>query len=206
MGKWQDPLTGKIHSVYQFKENEIICTFRNIKLDQIILRGKSDKLWLLFTSTHFWPIFLFYTNGFLVFPGGIKWERWPEFKELKDCKNLIAASAYFLTAIGKFFQGTRLSPLKFEVFLIFSYFLRFLVLSHSATRKPIHIRSLLWWIPSSVWPNWFYLWTIKILSWTKNWKVPKYYDQHCRYSLMSILVCGYNFSTKLICMALISGV
>ena len=46
-------------------------------------------------------------------------------KELKDCKNLIAASAHFLTAIGKFFQGTRLSPLKFEVFLIFSYLLRF---------------------------------------------------------------------------------
>ena len=36
------------------------------------------KVSFYFLSTHFWPMFPFYTFGFLVFSRGIKWEHWPE--------------------------------------------------------------------------------------------------------------------------------
>ena len=40
----------------------------------------------------------------------------------------------------------QMSPPKFEIFLIFPYFLRSYVLSRSATREATHIPSLLYWI------------------------------------------------------------
>ena len=65
-----------------------------------------------------------------------------------------------------------MSPPKFEIFLIFPNFLRFLVLGLSATRE-----ELVYQVCYTRYQVSFYLWWIG--SVLKYCKVPKYYDQDC---------------------------
>ena len=75
-----------------------------------------------------------------------------------------------------------MSPPKFEIFLIFPYFVRFQALSRSATREAARFPSCYTRYHAS-----FYLWLIRYVS--KYCKVPKYYDQDCLkiFSLLSTL-------------------
>ena len=82
-----------------------------------------------------------------------------------------------------------MSPHIFEIFLIFFYFLRSLVLSYLPTHEATCIPSLLYKVS-------FCLWLIR--SVLKHCKVPKYYDQDCLkiFFLPSTLPMMIQISTK----------
>ena len=75
-----------------------------------------------------------------------------------------------------------MSPLKFEIFLVFSYFLRSYVLSRLTTYEPT-------WIPSLLYQISRFVLLVVNRSVLKHCKVPKYYDQDCLkiFFLLSIL-------------------
>ena len=74
-----------------------ICyTFKNIhKIFKVLLGPAKKNCFLVWFLTHFYPMFPFYTPwkhyktcGFLVLPGGIKWEHWPAMDQSTECRNV----------------------------------------------------------------------------------------------------------------------
>ena len=88
-----------------------------------------------------------------------------------ECFLIVVDYCFLMSLISAGGLATGFPP-KFEIFLIFLYFLRSYVLSRFATRKIKRITSLLYQISR------FVLLVVNRIF-TKTFKVPKYYDQDC---------------------------
>ena len=120
------------------------CKFFNGLVSSRFLFNKSRKLYFHFkTSTHFYPVFPFVppeNTRNLVFPGGIKWEHWPDMSwsnyfTILHCVKSVRIRHYSSPRLFKFNNRDRV----FSFLFVFSFFF----LLKEAVYYRLHLNSIM---------------------------------------------------------------